>query len=121
MLEWALRRLGVDGETAEEMKRVASLDEFRSQLEERARGWTEEWFEQGVEQGMVQGRVEGERTVLRRQAAVRFGASAKRLDPLLDKVRSPGKLAEVGEWFLVDPLDQLIAKVEDAAADDRSR
>ena len=107
MLEWALRRLGVDGETAEEMKRMASLDEFRSQLEERARGWTEEWFAQG------------ERTVLRRLAAVRFGASAKRLDPLFDEVRSAATLAEISEWLIVDPLDQLIAKVEAAAANDR--
>ena len=123
MLEWALRRLGVDGETAEEMKRMASLDEFRSQLEERARGWTEEWFEQGrvegIEQGRTEGRVEGERTVLRRLAAVRFGASAKRLDPLFDEVRSAATLAEISEWIMVDPLDQLIAKVEAAVADDR--
>ena len=90
---------------------MASLDEFRSQLEERARGWTEEWFEQG--------RVEGERTVLRRLAAVRFGASAKRLDPLFDEVRSAATLAEISEWLMVAPLDQLIAKVEAAAADDR--
>ena len=112
MLEWALRRLGVDGETAEEMKAMASLDEFRSQLEERARGWTEEWFEQG--------RAEGERGLLQRQAALRFGASARRLNPLLDEVRSRAKLAEISDWIMVDPLDQLIAKVEAAAADDRS-
>ena len=102
---------------------MASLDEFRSQLEERARGWTEEWFEQGrvegIEQGRTEGRVEGERTVLRRLAAVRFGASAKRLDPLFDEVRSAATLAEISEWIMVDPLDQLIAKVEAAAADDR--
>ena len=63
MLEWTLRRLGVDVETAEEMRRMASLDEFHSQLEERARGWTEQWFaegvEQGIEQGIEQGRAEG--------------------------------------------------------------
>ena len=106
MLEWALRRLGLDGEMAEEMKRMASLDEFRSQLEERARGWTEEWF------------AEGERMMLRRLATVRFGASAKRLDPLLEEVRSSAKLMEVGEWLMVDSLDQLVAKVEAAAADD---
>ena len=91
---------------------MASLDECRSQLEERARGWTEEWFEQG--------RAEGERTMLRTLAAERFGASARRLDPLLDEVRSPAKLVEVGKWLMVDPLDQLIAKVESAARDDRT-
>ena len=125
MLEWALRRLGVDGETAEEMKAMASLDEFRSQLEERARGWTEEWFEQGraegIEQGIELGRAESERRGLRRLATVRFGESARRLDPLLDEVRSTATLVEIGEWLMVDPLDQLIAKVEAAAADDRVR
>ena len=95
---------------------MASLDEFRSQLEERARGWTEEWFAQGVEQG----RVEGERSGLRRLATVRFGASARRLDPLLDEVRSAATLAAIGEWLMVDPLDQLIAKVEAATRDDRA-
>ena len=115
---------------------MASLDEFRSQLEERAKGWTEEWLAQGIEQGIEQGRAEGieqgraegievgraegERTALRRLAAVRFGASAKRLGPLLDEVRSPVKLAKVAEWIMVDPLDQLIAKVEAAARDDRT-
>ena len=98
---------------------MASLDEFRSQLEERARGWTEEWFEQGRVEGIEQGRVEGERTALQRQAALRFGASARRLNPLLDEVRSAATLAEISEWIMVDPLDQLIAKVKAAAANDR--
>ena len=110
---------------------MASLDEFRSQLEERARGWTEQWYAEGVEagieqgraegieQGRTEGRVEGERTALQRQAALRFGASARRLDPLLDEVRSAATLAEISEWIMVAPLDQLIAKVEAAAANDR--
>ena len=130
MLDWTLRRLAVDGETAEEMKRMASLDEFRSQLEETAQGWTEQWFAEGVEQGRAegveqgieQGRAEGvaaQRAGLRRQAALLFGASARRLDPLLNEVRTPAKLAEIGEWLVVDTIDQVIAKVEAAAADER--
>ena len=122
MLNWTLRRLAVDGETAEEMKRMASLDEFRSQLEETAQGWTEQWFAEGVEQGIEQGRAEGiaaQRAGLRRQAALLFGASARRLDPLLNEVRTPAKLAEIGEWLVVDTIEQVIAKVEAAAADER--
>ena len=122
MLDWTLRRLAVDGETAEEMKRMASLDEFRSQLEETAQGWTEQWFAEGVEQGIEQGRAEGvaaQRAGLRRQAALLFGASARRLDPLLNEVRTQAKLAEIGEWLVVDTIDQVIAKVEAAAADER--
>ena len=129
MLAWALRRLGVDDETAEEMKRMASLDEFHSQLEERARGWTEQWLAegmergiaQGVERGIEQGRAEGvaaQRDVLRRQAALRFGASAGLLDTPLERVGSSARLAEIGEWLMVDTIDELVAKVEATAAAD---
>ena len=120
MLDWTLRRLGVDNETAEEMRRMASLDEFHSQLEERARGWTEQWFAEGREQGRAEG-VAAQREVLRRQAALRFGASARLLDAHLEGVGSSAKLAEVGEWLMVDPMERLIAKVEAAAAADRAR
>ena len=134
MLEWTLRRLGVDGETAEEMRRMASLDEFHSQLEITAKGWTEQWFAEGMEkgrtegmkkgrtEGMEQGRAEGvatQRALLQRQATLRFGASARPLAPLLDEVHSTAKLAEIGEWLVVDTIDQLIAKVEAAVVDDR--
>ena len=132
MLAWMLRRLGVDDETAEEMTRMASLDEFRSQLEERAKGWTEQWFaegrEEGLEEGIEQGRAEGfeqgraegvaaQRATLRRQAALRFGEAAERLDPFLDRVNSSAKLAEISVWVMTDTIDQLAAKVEAAASD----
>ena len=153
---------------------MASLDEFHSQLEERAQGWTEQWFaegmergraegieqgivqgiergmergieqgivqgiergiEQGMEQGIVQGiergivqgiergmergRAEGvaaQRDALRRQAAVRFGAAAGLLDTHLEGVGSSAKLAEIGEWLMVDTIDELIAKIEATA------
>ena len=128
MLVWTLRRLGVDDETAEEMRRMASLDDFRSQLEERARGWTEQWFaqgreegiEQGIERGIEQGRAEGvaaQRAAVRRQAALRFGAAAERLDPFLAGLNSLAKLAEISVWVMTDTLDELTAKVEAAATD----
>ena len=132
MLVWTLRRMGVDDETAEEMRRMASLDEFRSQLEERARGWTEQWFAQGREEGIEQGRAEGmeqgiqraraegvaaQRAALRRQAALRFGAAAERLDPFLARVNSLAKLAEISVWVMTDTLDELAAKVEAATTD----
>ena len=122
MLEWTLRRLGVDDNTAEEMRRMASLDEFHSQLEERARGWTEQWFAEGVEQGIERGRAEGlaaQREGLRRQATLRFGASARLLDAHLEGVGSSAKLTEIGEWLVVDTLDELIAKIEATATDGR--
>ena len=149
MLAWTALRLGVDSETAEEMKRMASLDEFHSQLEERARGWTEQWFaegvehgraegmEQGMERGIERGRAEGvaegraegvaegraegvaaQRAMLRRQAALRFGDSARLLDAHLEGVGSSAKLAEISEWLMVDTIDRLVAKVEATAAGD---
>ena len=137
MLAWALRRLGADDETAEEMKRMASLDEFHSQLEERARGWTEQWFAEGVEhgraegmergiergraEGVAEGRAEGvaaQRAMLRRQAALRFGDAARLLDAHLEGVGSSAKLAEISEWLMVETFDRLVAKVEATAAGD---
>ena len=81
----------------------------------------EQGMERGIEQGMEQGRAEGvaaQRDVLRRQATVRFGASAKLLDGHLERVGSSAKLAAIGEWLMVDTIGQLVAKVE-AAADGR--
>ena len=75
---------------------------------------------EGIEQGIAEGAAT-QRAVLRRQAAVRFGDAARRLDPLLDEVRSTAKLAEIGVWLMVDTIDELIAKVEAAAAADRVR
>ena len=126
--------LDVTGSKAEELKRMAGLDEFRSQLEETVQGWTEQWFAQGVEKGIEQGvekgvekgiergRAEGvaaQRTLLRSLAAHRFGASARHLDPLFDEVHSTAKLAEIGEWLMLDTMDQLIAKIEAVVEDDR--
>ena len=55
---------------------------------------------------------------LRRQATFRFGASARRLDAHLEDVDSPAKLAEIGEWLMVDTVEQLIAKIGATVADD---
>ena len=56
--------------------------------------------------------------MLRRQAAVRFGDSARLLDAHLEGVGSPAKLAEISEWLMVDTIDRLVAKVEATAAGD---
>ncbi len=147
MLEWGLRRLNVDKETAEEMKRMANVEErFYSQLDVRVREWTQQWLDEGREEGRTegiqegrteglrQGRTEGietgieqgraeaitaQREGLRRQAAVRFGASARLLDRHLESVGSAAKLAEIGVWLMVDTMAQVIAKIEAAAADER--
>ena len=119
LLDWGLRRLGVDKETAEEMKRMANVEErFYSQLDVRVREWTQQLLAEGREQGRTEG-IAAQREGLRRQARLRFGASARLLDAPLDGVGSSAKLTEIGDWLVVDTLDQLVAKVEAAAAGGR--
>ena len=121
MLNWTLRRLVVDEKTAEKARSMAGLDEFHSRFEETARGWTEGWLAEGRAEGIETGRAEAvaaQREVLRRQAALRFGDSAGLLDAPLERVASAAKLAEIGVWLMVDTIEELVAKVEAAAADD---
>ena len=119
MLNWTLQRLVVDKETAEEVRSMAGLDEFHSQFEERARGWTEGWLaegrEEGIQMGIELGRAQGiaaQRKGLRRQAVVRFGASARILEAPLKRVESSARLAKIGEWLMVYPIDRLFGKIE---------
>ena len=130
ILDWGLRRLGVDEETAEEMKRMANVEErFYSQLDVRVREWTQQWLAEGREEGRTEGietgiergraeAVAAQREELRRQAALRFGPSARLLDAPLDGVASAAKLAEIGVWLMVDTVEQLIAKIKAVAADE---
>ena len=70
-------------------------------MEVRIMEWEARVLERGREQGVAQGRVEGERTLLRRQAASRFGAeTAARLSELLADVEDAEDLIEVGDWLL---------------------
>ena len=122
---------------------MASLDEFRSQLEETAQGWTQQWLAEGVEKGRAEGRAEGveqgraegvekgraegvekgraegvaaQRAGLRRQAALLFGGEAKRLDRHLGEAQTAARLMEIGEWLVVSTIDELIVKIEGKAA-----
>ena len=107
------------GETGEEHMTTVSQARFAEWFDGIRAEHVAEGIEQGIAQGVERGRIEGERTVLRRLAERRFGDSAEPLFPLLDKVHSTAKLEEVGEWLVADTIDQLIAKVEAAVADER--
>ena len=110
---------------------MANVEErFYSQLDVRVQEWTQQWLAEGreegrtegIETGIERGRAEGiaaQREGLRRQAAVRFGASARLLYPHLERVASAAQLAEISVWLMVDTMDQVIAKIEAAAADER--
>ena len=59
-----------------------------------------EGIRQGRAEGIRQG-LEHERELLRRLAAMRFGAdTAERLSELLDGIADPDRLAEAGEWIV---------------------
>ena len=65
-------------------------------LEHRMDEWEQEWFRQGREAGLA-----GERSLLRRQAARRFGAdTAEALRKLLEEVDDADRLAEIGEMIV---------------------
>ena len=79
-----------------------------------------EGVRQGRVEGICQGRAEGirrglehERELLRRQAALRFGAdTAERLSGVLDGITDPDRLAEVGECIVrCDTGSEFLARV----------
>ena len=115
MLDWALWRQGVAGARVEELRTMASLDNFHSRLEENVKIWAEERRAEGRAEGLA-----AQRVALKRQAALRFGAPAQVLEPLLERIDSPMRLADVGEWLIVDSLDQLVAKVRAVSGVDTS-
>ena len=89
-----------------------TLEEVEMTVVERAREWSRQLIregrERGMQEGMMQGREQGieqglahERTLLRRQAASRFGVDvAERLTAVLNGISDPEHLAEVGEWLV---------------------
>ncbi len=118
-LDWALWRQGIAGAKAEELKTMASLDNFHSRLEENVKIWAEERRAEGRAEGVEQG-LASHRLALMRQAALRFGGEAQALEPLLERIDSPTRLADVSEWLIVDTLDELVAKVRAVATANRA-
>ena len=76
---------------------------------------------QGREEGVRQGLVH-QRELLRRQAAMRFGAdTAERLSGLLDGISDPDRLAEAGEWIVrCDSGSELLNRMGSGPISDES-
>ena len=96
--------------------REQGLEQGREQGIEQGR---ELGREQGLEQGLEQGRKQGlahERALLRRMAALRFGAdTAERLEEVVAGIADPERLAEAGEWLVrCETGDELLARVNPA-------
>ena len=104
-LETLLRRLEGDAAEEEWAEGELSLEEVTMTLEERVAEWSKPYIRQGREEGITLGREQGvsqgiaqQRTLLRRQAAARFGEeTADRLASALAAEADPDRLAEVGE------------------------
>ena len=105
----------------EELEKMASLDNFHSQLDKRMGQWTQEWFAQGRAEGIERGRAKGvadQRAMLARLASVKFGPAAEGIDSLLAEVGSSKALAQIGEWLLAaDIAGELAAKVRSSVGE----
>ena len=112
----------------EELPEMEDLEEVRMTLEERVKEWPAQWLregreqglaqglEQGREQGLEQGREQGlehERALLRRMAALRFGAeTGERLAALMAKIADADRLADIGDRLVrCDDGDEFLAQV----------
>ena len=76
---------------------------------------------EGIREGRAEGVRQGlkhERELLRRIAAVRFGAgTAERLSAILDGVSDPDRLAEAGEWIVrCESWSELLDRVQSGRA-----
>ena len=69
-------------------------------------------IEQGVKQGIEQGHAQ-QRALLRRQAALRFGAeAAASVSRAVERIADPERLAAAGDWIVrADTGDELVARL----------
>ena len=107
-----------------------TLEDVRMTLVERVSEWPRQWVREGREQGRREGLEQGmrdgldrgraeERELLRRQAAVRFGAdTATRLSQELAGITDPEQLAEVGVWLVAcDSGEELLDRLSSGRSD----
>ena len=89
-------------------------------LVERVAEWPKQWLQEGIEQGVKQGLEQGlahERALLRRLAALRFGAeTASRVSRAVERIGDPEGLASAGDWIVrAADGDELVARVTQLA------
>ena len=98
-----------------ELEPLPGLEEVRTMLQELVAEWVAEGRERGLQEGIEQGRGE-ERKLLCRLAARKFTAeTAPRMSALLERLRDPERLAEVGDWIIeCETEEELLARVQGA-------
>ena len=95
---------------------MESQEEVRMTLEERVKEWPAQWLRKGRQEGREQA-LEHERGLLRRMAAVRFGAeTGERAAALMADIGEVDRLAEVGDWLVqCGAGDEFLARVASIA------
>ena len=114
----AERRLGFDmgAEDMAEVDRLHEAGELEEYFAARRRAIRDKYRNEGIERGIERG-VAAERSLLRRQAARKFGAGADaRLGAVLADIASTDLLATVGEWIIdCGTLEELLARCDGLA------
>ena len=97
------------------LESLPGSEEVRTMLQELVAEWVAEGRERGLQEGIEQGRGE-ERKLLCRLAARKFtAATAPRMSALLERLRDPERLAEVGDWIIeCETEEELLARVQGA-------
>ena len=97
------------------LESLPGSEEVRPMLQELVAEWVAEGRERGLQEGIEQGRGE-ERKLLCRLAARKFtAATAPRMSALLERLRDPERLAEVGDWIIeCETEEELLARVQGA-------
>ena len=95
---------------------VQTLEELQIVLTEAAEKWPKQWRQKGIEQGVklgIERVLAHERELLRRQAALRFGAeTASRVSHAVERIAKPEGLAAAGEWIVrAETGDELVARL----------
>ena len=95
---------------------VQTLEELQIVLTEAAEKWPKQWRQKGIEQGVklgIERVLAHERELLRRQAALRFGAeTASRVSHAVERIAKPDGLAAAGEWIVrAETGDELVARL----------
>ena len=115
-LDWVRQTAARVAPAGEGLPPVQTLEELKMTLVERAAEWPKQWLREGIEQGVKQGIEQGlaqQRALLRRQAALRFGAeTAPRVSRAVEQIADPQGLAAAGDWIVrADTGDELVARL----------
>ena len=110
--DWVRQTAARAAPAGEELPPVETLEEVKMSLVERAAEWGNQWRQEGLEQGLA-----NERALLRRQAALRFGAeTGARVSEAVERIADPEGLATAGDWIVrAESGDELVARLTQLA------